>query len=159
MDIGLISGVRETTAAAPGYEPRRSYRALIAAALWTVVGANSLVIVWLWLLGGGVSAVHTWGDLSTSVGRITGLLSAYLALIQVLLLARLPVLERLAGFDGLTVWHRLNGKVCLALVLAHVVFITIGYAAMDRLAIPPEVTRLLDNYPGMVAASSCCGAS
>jgi hypothetical protein len=27
-------------------------------------------------------------------------------LIQVVLLARLPFLERLAGFDRLTVWHR-----------------------------------------------------
>jgi len=38
----------------------------------------------------------------------------------VLLLARLPFLERLAGFDQLTVWHRWNGHVCLDLILAHV---------------------------------------
>jgi len=33
------------------------------------------------------------------------------------------------------------------------VFITIGYAAMDRIAIPPEVARLLGDYPGMIAAT------
>ena len=49
-----------------------------------------------------------------------------------LLFARLPWLERVLGFDGLTVWHRLNGKICLYLVLAHVVFITVGYASMDQ---------------------------
>ena len=37
----------------------------------------------------------------TSVARITGLLGAYLALIQVILLARLAALERLVGFDRL----------------------------------------------------------
>lgn len=152
MDVELANGGREATLLAGG--PRRlGYRAVTAGAIWTAVLANALAIVWLWLSGGGVSAVHNLGDLSTSVGRVTGLLSAYLALIQVLLLARLPWLERLAGFDGLTVWHRLNGKVCLYLVLAHVVFITIGYAAMDRIAIPGEISRLLSSYPGMVAAT------
>ena len=29
--------------------------------------------------------------------------------------------ERLVGFDGLTVWHRRNGKLVLYLILAHVV--------------------------------------
>jgi hypothetical protein len=38
-------------------------------------------------------------------GRLTGLLAAYAALLQVVLLARLPWLERLVGFDRLTVWR------------------------------------------------------
>ncbi len=151
MDIGLAKG---TWGAAPSARrPRRALRAATAWATWAVVGANAAVIVWLWLNGGGISSVHDLGALCTSIGRITGLLSAYQALVQVLLLARLPWLERLVGFDRLTVWHRLNGKVCIYLVLAHVVFITIGYAAADRISIPKEVTALLDNYPGMVAAT------
>ncbi len=56
--------------------------------------------------------MHSTGELLTSIARITGLLGAYLALIQVLLLARLPLLERLVGFDRLTVWHRWNGHAC-----------------------------------------------
>jgi predicted ferric reductase len=111
------------------------------------------VIIWLWVYGKNISGVHGWGDLWTSIGRLTGLLSAYLALIQVLLLARLPWLEQLLGFDHLTAWHRLNGKICLYLVLAHVVFITIGYAAMDQVGIPTEIARLLADYPGMIAAT------
>jgi predicted ferric reductase len=156
MDIARSDGARRVTSAPVvrgGRGRERGYRVAVAWVIGAVVAANAAVIVWLWLRGGGVSGVHGWGDLSTSVGRVTGLLSAYLALLQVLLLARLPWLERLAGFDHLTAWHRLNGKVCLSLVLAHVVFITIGYAAMDRIAIPPEVTRLLGDYPGMVAAT------
>ncbi|MDB5076612.1 MAG: oxidoreductase [Chloroflexi bacterium] len=152
MDVGLVNNSQGT--AMLSRRPRRlAYQTATASVLWTVAIANVVVIVWLWLSGGGISAVHGLGDFNTSVGRVTGLLSAYLALIQVLLLARLPWLERLVGFDRLTVWHRLNGKVCLILVLAHVVFITVGYAAMDKIAIPAEVSRLLDSYPGMVAAT------
>jgi predicted ferric reductase len=81
------------------------------------------------------------------------LLSAYLALIQLLLLARLPFLEKLVGFDSLTIWHRRNGKVVLYLVLVHVVFITLGYSLLDKLSLPSEVSALLSSYPGMIAAT------
>ena len=54
------------------------------------------VIVWLWIHGGNLHPTST-GELLTSIGRITGLLSAYLALLQVILLARLPALERAVG--------------------------------------------------------------
>src|SRR5579883_312530 len=149
QDIGGINGAQPLAG-----QPRRLRRRMLAAAtVWTVVAINALVIVWLWLHGGGISAVHNIGELCTSVGRVTGLISAYLALVQVLLLSRLPWLERIAGFDRLTVWHRLNGKICLYLVLAHVVFITIGYAAADRVSIPREISALLNDYPGMVAAT------
>jgi predicted ferric reductase len=113
---------------------------------------NAVVIVLLWLGGGGVSSVHTAGDAFTSIGRLTGLLAAYLALIEVVLLARIPWVERLVGFDRLTVWHRRNGHACLWLVLAHVVAIVIGYAALDRLSVPAEVKTMTTSYPGMVTA-------
>jgi predicted ferric reductase len=128
-------------------------RRLLASALWLILCANAALIFWLWLRDGGVSNVHTFGDLNTTVGRITGLLGTYLLLIQVLLIARLPFLERLIGFDRLTVWHRRNGKLCLYLILAHVVFITIGYAMTDRISIRAEATILLQSYPGMVTAT------
>ena len=142
-----------TPAPARSRARRRAHALAFGIAVWAVVAVNAGVVTWLWLRGGGVSAVHTWGDLATSTGRLTGLLGAYFALVQVLLLARLPWLERLTGFDRLTVWHRRNGKLTLYLVLAHVVLITIGYAAMDRIGIPSEISRLLSSYPGMITAT------
>lgn len=132
---------------------RGGYRVAVVSGLWLVVAANAAVIVLLWWQGGNVSGVHNPGQLLNSIGRITGLMSAYLALVQVLLLARLPLFERLVGFDRLTVWHRLNGKIVLALVLAHIVGNTVGYALLDRLSIPHEASILLSSYPGMVAAT------
>jgi predicted ferric reductase len=91
----------------------------------------------------------------TSIARLTGLLSAYLALVQVLLLARIPALERLVGFDRLSVWHRWNGHACIDLVLAHVVFSVWGYALLDRFSIPKEISTMLGGgiYPGMITAT------
>ncbi len=154
MDLGLVNNAPVTaTTPVGGIARRHGYRTATAWALAAVAVANAAVIVWLWARGGNVSALHGAGDLLTSLGRLTGLLGAYLALIQVLLLARLLPLERLAGFDRLTVWHRLNGKVCLYLVLAHVVLTTLGYTANDRISIPAGVSALLTSYTGMVAAT------
>src|SRR5437016_4389134 len=114
--------------------PGRAHRLATAAALWALVLGNAAAMIWLWIHGGGVAKTDA-ADVLTSLGRLTGLLSAYLALLQVLLLARIPPLERLAGFDRLTVWHRWNGHAFLYLLLAHVVLIVPGYALLDRLSI------------------------
>src|SRR5262249_11461388 len=45
-----------------------------------------------------------------------------------------------------------NGHVCLWLVVAHVVAIIIGYAALDRLSFLGEVKAMTLGYPGMVTA-------
>ncbi|HEX4680908.1 MAG TPA: ferric reductase-like transmembrane domain-containing protein, partial [Gaiellaceae bacterium] len=125
----------------------------------TVVGlvivGNAAFITWLWVHGGNVTKVHTTGEILTSIARLTGLWSAYLALIQVVLLARLPALERAIGFDRLSRWHRWNGHVCIDLVIAHVVFSVWGYALMDKLPIPKEISTMIWGgiYPGMITAT------
>ena len=130
-------------------------RTAAASALGTLAVANLGVLFWLWWHGGNVTHVQSAGDALTSMARITGLLGAYLALIQVLLLARIPWLERRIGFDRLSVWHRWNGHACLDLVLAHVVFSVWGYALLDRYSIPKEISTMLGGgiYPGMITAT------
>jgi predicted ferric reductase len=129
-------------------------RRAAAAVVYALAVANAGVIVWLWIHGGNLHPRST-GELFTSVGRITGLLSAYLALVQVILLARLPALERAVGLDRLTVWHRWNGHACIDLVIAHVVFTVWGYALMDRFTIGKELTTMLGGgvYSGMITAT------
>ena len=80
--------------------------------MWAFVLGNAVAIFWLWVHGGGnrqTSRSTARGSRQSASARITGLLGAYLALIEVVLLARLPWLERLVGFDKLTIWHRWNG--------------------------------------------------
>ena len=69
---------------------------------------NGVVVVALWGVD-GVRAMNGTAATLTGLGRVTGLLGAYLVLVQLLLLARLPVLDRLVGLQRLTAWHRVNG--------------------------------------------------
>ena len=126
--------------------------------LWialVIVAANVALMVWLWYDGGNVTHVKSTGDFLVSIARITGLLGAFSALLQVLLLARIPWIERSVGFDRLTVWHRWNGHACLYLVLAHVAFSVWGYAALDKLPLSKEISQMLTGgiYPGMITAT------
>ncbi|MBV8258463.1 MAG: ferric reductase-like transmembrane domain-containing protein, partial [Actinobacteria bacterium] len=123
-------------------------------AIWMVLLGNAAAIVFLWIHGGNLHA-KALGEGLTSVARITGLLGAYGALVQVLLLARLPVLERAVGFDRLTVWHRWNGHATFDLIVLHVLFSVWGYAQMDRFSIPKEIRTMLGGgiYPGMITAT------
>jgi predicted ferric reductase len=129
-------------------------RGAALALLWAILLGNAGAIVYFWVHGGNLR-MRTTGDLLTAIGRLTGLLGAYLALIQVVLLARLRVLERLVGFDRLTVWHRWNGHATIDLIIAHVVFTVWGYALLDKLPLGKEITTMLGGgiYPGMITAT------
>lgn len=90
-----LAGTRGAARRAPG----RAARHATVAAFWLLLPGNAAAMVYLWVAAGNVSKGDA-ADVLTSLGRITGFLSAYLALLQVLLLARLQPLERLVGLDG-----------------------------------------------------------
>jgi predicted ferric reductase len=139
-----------------GAHVRRDAAARLAAgsALWL----SLLLVAWWWVTGGGVTQLGGWATGLESTGRLTGLVAAVLLLAQVVLMARLPVLERAFGQDELVRIHRLVGFTSFNLMLAHVVLITWGYAAGSLVATPRTLWDLVVNYPGMllaVAATAC----
>ncbi len=121
------------------------------AALVMVWGACLLVGYW-WVTGRGLQDLGGWSTGLSSAGRLTGLLAAVLLLVQVLLMARIPVLEGAFGQDRLARLHRLSGFTSFNLMLAHVCLITWGYAAGDLWATPRTFWDLTLDYPGMLLA-------
>jgi len=116
--------------------------------------ANAGVVVALWLGGGGLQDIRDSASFLVGLGRISGLVGAYLVLVELLLLARLPLLERLLGFERLTRWHAWNGRVCLTLLVSHAVLVTWGYTIGDRISLPSEIGRLWNGYPGVITATA-----
>lgn len=114
---------------------------------------NGLVVLGLWWRDGGLGGLTGTASALTSAGRLTGLVGTYLILVQLLLVARLPPLERRVGLDRLTVWHRRNGRVALTLLLAHATLIIAGYAVTANLSLPAEMGHLLGSVPGMLTAT------
>ncbi|MGW4059910.1 ferredoxin reductase family protein [Amycolatopsis sp. NPDC004747] len=114
--------------------------------------AGVLFVVALWVSGRGVQDLGS--DFFTSAGRLTGLLSAELLLLQLLLMARIPWVERSYGQDELARRHRLAGFASITLLAAHLVLVTLGYAATDRTGVLAEAWDLVTTYPGMLLAAA-----
>jgi predicted ferric reductase len=125
------------------------WRDAAATACWTSV----LVVVGLWLRGRGLQALSGSTAVQvTSLGRLTGLVAADLLLVQVLLMARVPMIERSYGQDELARRHRLVGFWSFNLLLAHIALITLGYALADRTDVVHETWTLATSYGGMLLA-------
>ncbi len=140
------------------YSRDRLGRLVAGGVVWAFVLGNVVVIVWLWIANHNLDfsfAPNYWATLMARLGGLTGLLAAFTALVQVLLLARLPFLGRLIGFDRLTVWHRWNGYLCLSLVLAHTVMAVLGFSLDGNTSFFHEFWKLVaDNIlTGMVTAT------
>jgi predicted ferric reductase len=116
-------------------------------------GSGTLAaLVTLWLADGGIAAIGQPGGAALTFGRLTGLVAAHLLLLQVLLMARIPPLERVWGQGALTRAHRLVGMTSFTVMLAHIVLIVLGYTQAGRLSLFGQIWDLVTNYPGMLLA-------
>jgi predicted ferric reductase len=74
--------------------------------------------------------------------------------VALVLLARVPALERIAGFDRLTGWHGVVGRWCVLLLVAHTALTTAGYTVGDGISLWAEISRLIQGYPGVITATA-----
>lgn len=122
-------------------------RTALMAALWL----GLLLVASWWAAGGGIGDLGaTLTDALMSLGRLSGLAGSALLLVQVLLMARVPLLENAYGRDRLVRIHRVVGFTSFDLIVLHVVLITWGYAAGRVGATPATFWDLTWHYPGML---------
>jgi ferredoxin-NADP reductase/DMSO/TMAO reductase YedYZ heme-binding membrane subunit len=98
-------------------------------------------------------SLHAAGGWATAAGRLSGLAAAYAMAVVVVLVARLPPLERAIGQDRLVAWHRRLGPWPLYLLCAHAVLITVGYARAAQDGPLHQLGQLIWTYPGILAAT------
>ena len=135
--------------------PRRAVPRWYADAGASAAGVSLLVVAALWLSNGGAQDIAAGGaGALSSIGRLTGLFSADLLLLQVLLMARIPLAERAFGQDRLARWHRWTGFTSFWLMVAHIVLITLGYAGTDHANAFRELWDMIWTYPGMLLATA-----
>ena len=116
------------------------------------VWCSMLVVVALWVTGGGVQGLAVADTSLISLGRLTGLVASDLLLIQVLLMARIPLVEKVFGQDELARRHRWVGFWSFNLMLVHIITITLGYAATSPKGLWGTLVDFVANYPGMLLA-------
>lgn len=110
----------------PGADSALANTVTLAVLVPVLIAAGALGILALWWRDTyAVTGADQW---LTGAARITGLLAGYAAPLLLLLMARIPLLEREVGADRLARWHALGGRYLVGLVTTHVLTVTWGYA-------------------------------
>jgi len=144
-------GERALRAAPPRPTSRRWWRDAAGSLTWL----SMLAVVALWVSNDGVQGLFTGAaGLLKGTGQLTGLVASDLLLIQVLLMARIPWVERAYGQDALARKHRLVGFGSFTLMLAHIVLIVLGYAAGSNSSVLGKLWEMIASYPGMLLATA-----
>lgn len=109
------------------------------------------VILWQFFVVSGVSFAGTNEQL-IFIGRILGFTAAYGSLIQLVLMSRLPAIERAFGAESYTRWHRYTGYTVIYAVLAHPIFLTFGYQFDGKPGLVPQFLEFILHYPDVFNA-------
>lgn len=113
---------------------------------------GGLAVCGFWWFDPASASISSPGDTLTAAGRVAGLVGAYLALVQILLLARLPWLERAVGFDRLAGWHRGLGTNVVLLLVAHALLVVSGLGMTEHHAPWASLIEIITTYPDMLTA-------
>jgi predicted ferric reductase len=133
-------------------EPHRPRPAIVRAGL-VLAGAGLGAVTALAIIDETRAELRAPGGAATFLGSLTGLVGMYLALLMVLMVSRIPAIEGVLGQDGLLRWHRRLAPWPISLLLAHALFITIGYAQAARAGLGHQVAVLLTRYPDVLIAT------
>ncbi|HUZ35335.1 MAG TPA: ferredoxin reductase family protein [Streptosporangiaceae bacterium] len=137
----------------PARQPAPQPRPVLAKAALVLAGAGLGAVTAVTITTETASQLHAAGGLATFVGSLTGMVGTYLALLMVLLVSRIPAIERVLGQDGLLRWHRWLAPWPISLLTAHAVFITVGYAQAARAGLWHQAGVLLGSYPDVLIAT------
>ncbi|MFF7049772.1 ferric reductase-like transmembrane domain-containing protein [Streptomyces griseorubiginosus] len=137
-----------TTVQSPPSPPTAIQRPRVVArtGLYAVLAANAAVVAFFFAQAGFAS------NALIVLGRLTGLYAALVMAFQLVLVARLPWLDRRIGMDRLTSWHRWTGFALLWTLLAHVVLISFGYAEGTDVGPIGEIVDLAETTEGVLRA-------
>jgi predicted ferric reductase len=130
---------------------------LVADAFAALAGLGLGATIALVITGETRGSLDAPGGWLIAGGRLTGFTGAYLMLIMVVLIARLPWLERAVGQDRLIRWHRRIGPWPLVLIALHVALITLGYAQLAKVGALRQLWAFLTTYPDLLAAAAAFG--
>lgn len=75
----------------------------------------------------GSSELLTSADRLIAIARLFGIVASISILIEVVLMSRIPLLEKNISLEDTVELHRLNGYLLIFMIVGHIVFMTLGY--------------------------------
>jgi predicted ferric reductase len=125
----------------------------VAEAAPAVAAAGLGAVILLGISAETERALRAPGGVLTFAGQLAGLAGTYLLLLMIVLIGRMPRLERTVGQDRLVRWHRRIGPWPICLLVSHAVLIVAGYAEADSTGFLHQLWLQVTTYPDVLAAA------
>jgi len=121
-----------------------------------VIGAiffiNLAVLLTFWWLGSGYFLTAGTATLLIALGRLAGLLAEFTIMLQLILISRVPFVEKTYGFDKLNRLHRRVGYSFGASILIHPTLLILGYAKLNDLSLVRQLLDFITNWEDVLKA-------
>ncbi|WP_062287284.1 ferredoxin reductase family protein [Demequina phytophila] len=129
---------------------RRSRRRdTIEAAAW-LAGVGGLAF----MLSSGTVDVTTLAGLLTTLGRIAGIVASTMIMAQLILIARIPLVEQAIGHDRGARLHARLGRLGFVVIIAHIVLLVAGYALPTQTGLLAQTWAFVVSYGGPMFMAS-----
>jgi predicted ferric reductase len=128
-----------------------------ARALLAVIVVGAVAVVGVWWKDTLAGSLHGTGDYLVAAGRVSGMLGAYLLLVLVALMARIPWLDNRVGSDVTARYHRALGEYTVILLGAHAVLLILGYGLQSGTDPVSETVTVELSYPDVLMATAALG--
>lgn len=113
----------------------------------------TLAIILIGWWGANSSHLVTYGDRLVAIGRLFGLLAAWSVIIQIILMSRIPFIERNFDLQENIQLHKYNGYALLGTISGHIIFLTLGYALPTHIGLLNQIINFNTQYEDVLLAS------
>ncbi|WP_062297296.1 ferredoxin reductase family protein [Demequina maris] len=128
---------------------RSRRRDTLEAAAWLAgVGGLSL------MLASGSVDVTTVAGLLTTLGRVAGIAASTMIMAQLILIARIPLVEQAIGHDRAARIHSQLGRIGFLVIIAHIVLLIAGYAMPTQTGLLAQTWDFVVGYGGPMFMAS-----
>lgn len=110
-------------------------------------------VVFTFLIDGGLVGLIDLHAALSAIDRLSALIATDLLLIQTLLIARVPWLDKIYGHDRATLTHKRLGKPILYLVILHFISVTWSYAIADSKNVVDEFLTMINSIPDLLTGT------
>ncbi|WP_296666036.1 ferredoxin reductase family protein [Demequina sp.] len=128
---------------------RSRWRDTVEAAGWLAgIGAVAL------MLASGTVDVGSAAGFLTTMGRIAGIVASTMIMAQLILIARIPVVERVVGHDRAAKIHSQLGRLGFIVIIAHILLLIGGYALSIHTTFLDQTWQFVVGYGGPMFMAS-----
>lgn len=95
---------------------------------WCLLFINLFIVIYIWYDTSFGLLLTDYNGFWIAIGRLLGLVAAFSALVQFILMSRTWWIDRAFGMEDIAKFHSANGFVVMTTILLHPLALTIGYA-------------------------------